>query len=252
MKNLNQNTLDQNKMKTSNKLILAAFLVFVVSLTTYNYALRAEYLTGSYKDLYRDFESINIKDFNEVEINGADLIQVEIKQGVYGIHQKKSKIPFRFTKIGKRLIMTIAYPEKPDEPINFGNNFVSIACPHLTLLKINNGFLINGKTATNLSWNTDWEPSLTLKKFTLDSLFIQQDDNRFYLKDNKIGVLKVTTAAHSKLNIDKSNTIQKANLQINYFSQLVLDNIFIPQLAYQLGDSSKVTLIGKSLNILRK
>jgi hypothetical protein len=39
-------------MKTSNKLVLGAFLFFLASLVVYNGRLKAAYSTGAYKDLF--------------------------------------------------------------------------------------------------------------------------------------------------------------------------------------------------------
>ncbi len=244
-------------MRISNYLIFSALLILIISLAVYNSELKAEYLTGKYKDPYKDYKSINIKDFNEVEIKGANLMFVELEQGDYAVRQKNNSVPIKFNKVGNRLMITVDYNQKPDlkSGMNRYDNAIIILCPQLNILSTTNGYLVNGKAPKESHYSIwpDDGNSMIIKKFKTDSLsFIQHSDGNVYFQNNTIGSLKISTSRNSKINIDKSNTIQKADMQIHYKSELFLNNILIPQLTYHLDDSSQVTLAGRSLNILHK
>jgi major membrane immunogen (membrane-anchored lipoprotein) len=63
-------------MKKSNLFLLVAVIVLLVSLAIYNTNLRAKFLAGTYKDPYRNFETLNFKNFNTVAVNAASEISV--------------------------------------------------------------------------------------------------------------------------------------------------------------------------------
>jgi len=148
-------------MKTSTKLIISAIIVLIISMGIYNSALKAEFLTGNYKKAYHNFKPIGIKGFTEVEINGANLIDVEFKQGDYAVYNSKfNSDSVLFTKIGNRLIINIDLKKQTLRdtdrengviwPVaNRRDNRITIICPRLTAIVTGNKFTINGIAAKN-------------------------------------------------------------------------------------------------------
>jgi hypothetical protein len=248
-------------MKTSNKLMLSALIIFLVSLTIYNFALKAEYLTGKYRDPYKDFKKIDIKDFDEIELNATDLMYVTIKQGDYAIQQRNTDDPIKFTKVGRRLIVNMDFTTQPERIMGFnrGQNKIVIECPNLKALTTNGHIiLVNGKLPKKLNWDSEYpgywngEYSVTVKKFTLDSLFVELSGGVMQLDSSKVQSLKVNTWMHSKIHISGSNNIRKANLQINQWSIGELGYLTIPELTYHVSDSASVMFSGTAIKSLVK
>jgi hypothetical protein len=48
-------------MKTSNKLVIAAIIVVLLSLVGYDYLLKGAYVSGKYKDPYNTFVGLKFK-----------------------------------------------------------------------------------------------------------------------------------------------------------------------------------------------
>ncbi len=51
-------------MKTSNKFLFAAIVLTLLSLVVYDILLKAAYKSGNYADPYKDFVTLNFKDFD--------------------------------------------------------------------------------------------------------------------------------------------------------------------------------------------
>jgi hypothetical protein len=241
-------------MKTSNKLLLSALILFVISVTIYNYALKAEYLLGNYKKPYRDYKSINIKDFNEIEVNSVDLMLVTIEQGDFAIHQQKDGDSVKFSRLGNKLVMNINLDEKPDPKNHFRRwkNRIIISCPKLVSLTESAGqILIKGKLPKDISYSYNVDSSddwgITLRKFNMDSLSVNMWAGSLDFVQNNIKHLGLKAKSTSIVNINKGNKIEQANLQMNDFSELKLGKLIIPQLTYYVADSAKISLNGATL-----
>ncbi|RKR83636.1 hypothetical protein BDD43_3847 [Mucilaginibacter gracilis] len=241
-------------MKTSNKLLLSALIIFVISLGIYNSALRAEFLTGNFKNPYRNYHPKNVNYFNEVEINAASQLDVSIVPGQGKVYVSKwSGNVVKITQQGKRLIVNVVYLK--DDNKNGGS--IIIECPALVSVKAKAFFTDEGKLIThnNLNSNND-DRHITVKGFKQDSLLIEADNaSSIGLVGNKLGslnaILGFTPGAASSLSIEQSNTIQKSNLQVRQKGRLEVENINIPQLKYHFADSAEVSFTGvatKSLN----
>jgi hypothetical protein len=49
-------------MKTSNRLIVCALLLILLTQLGYDHLLKAEFISGRYKDAYKDYVKLNYKD----------------------------------------------------------------------------------------------------------------------------------------------------------------------------------------------
>ncbi len=247
-------------MRTSNKIILSAFVLFAIGLMAYNSTLKAEYLTGKYKDPYRNYTSYNINEFDEIEVNAAAMMHVTIRQGDFAVRKSKwSQDSVRFTKVGNHLLVNIDFDKDPFDSIThkstrLGNNEIIISCPKLKVLKTDSYYTVKGVKPLKSNYSTqtdDYYPnSVILKSFKLDSLSIVQNDGIVDINSSAIGFLHATANVNSKLIIHEDNKIAKANLVMNHYSTLNMDKLDIPQLNFAVADSAKIYLTGAALKRL--
>src|SRR5437764_8791518 len=73
------------KIKTSNKLIIIALVVTLVSLVAYDFLLKAEYRSGNYKIPFKNYVTLNWKDFDIVDINASTAANVKLVQGPFSV-----------------------------------------------------------------------------------------------------------------------------------------------------------------------
>ncbi|TPE44245.1 hypothetical protein [Pontibacter mangrovi] len=245
-------------MKTSNKLLLAAVLVLLASLAVYNVALTAEYKKGGFKNPFAGYEARGLKDFQEVSVNVGNSMSVEIVPGDFEVRVLDKVADYVKAEVrGEELVLEVAYPEEYSMPS--AGPHVIISCPDLTTLKTNAVYTAGGKKIEEKAYK-EWSMvhnAVTLKEMELDSLTILQDNgSAVILQGNKIGHLQATAGISSgsspKLTVANGNTIQSAQLDIRSGSELVLDNVSIPNLTYSFSDSAKTVLSGASLRVLRQ
>lgn len=235
-------------MKTSNKLLLGALVVLLVSLTLYNSALKAEYLSGNYKDPYKNYTHINIKDFDEIEIDAANMMDVTVRHGKYAIHvSKDNNDSIKFTKVGNRLIINVDVTKnhQSNNPNIAHFNNIEIYCPQLTYLKTDKHqytMPLKKLSPDEIQYFREASGDIKLRRFKLDSLSIEQKSGLITLGRDTIASLKAVTAAESRLKIEEDTHITKADLRINDRSSLQLEKFNISQFSYTLADSAEITL----------
>jgi hypothetical protein len=238
-------------MRKSNLLIIAAVAVLVVSLGMYNVALKGAYLKGTYKDPFQDYKAIDIRDFQAIDINSANKLGVKIKPGKFGVWVHERSTGFvQVKRIGNRLQLDADFPDREGY-----NERVIITCPSLTEITTNSIFRLKGKQEV-LKKDYNNNP-VTVEGFTLDSLQLTQDNaSGIRLAKNKIRTLRSTTGispgAGSHLEIEADNTIGQAHLKVQHKGSLSLQSARINSLAYDFGDSTKVTVTGAAMGLLKK
>lgn len=267
-------------MRTSTKILLSAFVILVIAIGIYNNALKAEYLTGNYKLPYWNYNKLNIKDFTEVEINGANMIDVQFKYGDHAIYtNKRNDDSVVLTKVGHRLVIDVNMHQIPEytEKLNNGietryidedrRNKIIIICPKLSLLQTNDEFLVQGKKLGNYNYptyfNSDRDP-IQLQLFNTDSLtLVENGRSNIAISGNVIKYLKADVHRGSSLSIF-GNMIYNANLDIKAGAELSLHNMafkFAPgvntqgmqtytNLSCDISDSAKVKTDGYILKML--
>jgi hypothetical protein len=220
-------------------------------MASYNSALKAEYLSGSYKDPYYYFTTLNVKDFDVVAVNAASEISVVIKHGSeHKVQVRKDDMEnIKVKQNANTLVVDVTYPR---ERRDFDSRErVVITLPQLKSVKADGTYMLAGKqkiirnSRDEKSWTT-----VRINDFNQDSLYLEQNNiNKVELTGNKLGVLRAitgkNTASESTLVIAKNNTINQANLDIRYLSKLNLENIAIPKLTYQFSDSAQVNISGR-------
>lgn len=242
-------------MKTSNKLMISALVVLLVSLTIYNSALKAEFVSGRYKDPYKDYTSNGIKNFNEIEINATNMMDITIRKGDYAIHTAKSNNDIvKYTKVGNRLIISVDFEKNPksNDPNIPHFNKVDIYCPQITYVKTDeHGYTMPMKKISPEDRESvnNAGGMIMLRRFKLDSLNIEHKSGTIFLGKDTIASLRTTTTAKSYLNIEKDVYIGKADMHINDKSSLSLEKFDIPKFNYTLADSATITFTSKGATL---
>ena len=237
-------------MKTSNKLIVAAVALVLGSLATYDAALRAEYRTGHYKDPLRNYDALAFRNFDEVAVPAAGVLNVKIVAGPFGVHVDKEAAKYvRVSQQGERLSVALAYAE---EWKWLGRTeAVVISCPRLAELVTEGTYTVAGKPQFD---KLQAGGTVEIQGFRQDSLRLQLDrSSEIELKGNTLGWLRASTGtrpgSESRLNIASDNRIQAADLTIAHRGHLDLATA-IPGLRYQFSDSAAVVLTGAAVRSL--
>ncbi|MFC6224094.1 hypothetical protein ACFP2F_12660 [Hymenobacter artigasi] len=237
-------------MKTSNKLFVAAVALVLGSLASYDAALRAEYRTGHYKDPLRSYQALGLRSFDAVSVPSASGLRVKIVAGPFAVHVNKEAADFvRVTQRGRQLLVTLAYPEKP-EGLGHGEAII-IACPRLAVLTTEGTYTVAGQPQLA---RREAGGQVEVQGFRQDSLTLRQDQStQIRLVGNTLGWLRASAGARSgsepSLTIGADNRIGAADLTIDHRGHLDLAAA-IPRLRYQFSDSATIALSGAAVRSL--
>jgi len=238
-------------MKNSVKYLLAALLVLLASLTAYNLALRAEYRRGDYQDPLHNYVSQNFRDFTEVAVPASNVVSVKVTPGPFSVRLNPAAAEYvHLRQQGNRLIITATFPKwrryfGPAET-------VLISCPRLAALTADAVYESESKPLTTKEFSDRDYTKVLVQGFRQDSLMLRQDHGSgIVLAGNTLGALRAVAGtslgSHGLLQVNAGNRIGTASLTLAHQSELVLENVQIPQLHHQFGDSAKVTLTGVAL-----
>jgi hypothetical protein len=244
-------------MRTSNKLIMATFLLIVSSLFGYDCLLKAAYKSGSYKDPYSSFKTFNFKNFDAVDIISSTAANVKFVQGPFSV--RIDRVALDYVKVkqeGGRLQISAAF-----EGQYYGNPnpyLVVISCPRLSKLNTNAIYTTNKRIKIDTIAREDWNMrQVLIDGFKQDSLTIDQDyGSTVVLANNNIRAISAVVGkspnSGSKIVVLKTNVLQETNFDIRNRSRLILNDAIIPNLKYNLSDSAKLVLTGAAQNLIKK
>jgi hypothetical protein len=240
-------------MKTSNKLLLAALLVLLTSLTAYNMALRAEYRKGDYKDPLHGYASLDFKDFTEIDLSAAGSANVKVVAGPFGVRlSPRAAELVKVSQQGTRLVVQVDF-KKPDQYLGWGQTLV-ISCPRLAQLTAANAYRVMGQLKGQ---NKSRQAQVQVLGFRQDSLRVRIDQaSNVTLLNNRLGYLGAvagaTPGSTASLALAPTNYIGAADLNMQHQSDLIINDIAIPHLTYHFADSAKATLTGAALHSLNR
>jgi hypothetical protein len=244
-------------MKTSNKLIIAALLLILVSLICFDYSLKKEFVSGRYKDTYRSFVTLKFKNFDVVDINSSTAVNVKFVQGPFSIKIDSNALEYARIKQQGKLLQIDADFEQ-NYRFNPHPYILVISCPKLVEVNTNAAYTANHKLVIDTIVRDDWNMrQVLIEGFKQDSLSISQDyGSTVVLANDHIrsvnAVVGKSEGSLSKIIIQKSNQFQDITLDIRNKSKLLLNDAVIHQLNYHLADSAKLILTGAAQNILKK
>jgi hypothetical protein len=236
-------------MKTSNKLLVAALALVLGTVVTYDVTLRAEYLTGRYKDPLQNYTKQALGNFDAVDVPSGTFIRVRIEAGPAGAWVNKDAAEYvRVRQHGRTLAVTLVNPA--EEHFFGGQVAVVIRCPQLQTLTTDVPFPVAQRKAHRHSAGGE----VVVRNFKQDSLRVNQRwTGTVKLEDNALRQLRAVAGASAgskpRLEIAGSNRIQAADLAMNQESQLDL-RTRISQLRYQFSDGATVTFAGAAASAL--
>lgn len=235
-------------MKTSNKLLIAAILIIIVSMVTYDFALRAEYLKGDYKSRFYGFEkTTSFNGFTRIDNRAANLISIDVEHGTEsGIWVKSNwKNRFKIFRKGNTLIIEVL--EQEFKHVNADDQSITIICPTLDEV-----------TTTPYAMKPNEESSYATGTTTLTG-FVQQDlalkineASTLVLAKSKIQNLKALvgdkTSRTARLMIKPDNKITNATIEVLGRNTLDIVDAIIAKKNFTIADSATVVMSGNFLN----
>jgi hypothetical protein len=243
-------------MRTSNRILIAAFVIFMVSLMTYDLGLRAEYLKGEYTKPFNDYVPLNYTGFNEIDLNASTAVNIMLVQGPFKV--LANPVATNFLKISRkenRLIIDAAFSEQYNS-VNT-DYILYISCPDLTAFNADARYTKQNITVTDTSANDfNWRPTL-IRGFVADSLMITENHAaNIILQGNKINKLNakvgIDEKSRSNLTIGEKNQFIKTDLNILNKSHLWIKSENTNNLNYHLADSATLVVKGAAAKQLLK
>ncbi len=239
-------------MKTSNKLFFTAALIVIISLITYDLALRAEYKKGTYKSRFYGFEKTTaFNGFNNIDNRAANLISIQVEKGNEpGIWVKSVwKDRFNISRKGNALIINV--DNKQSTRVSAYDNSITIICPSLDSVTTA-PYL--GKSGQNLIHS---KGTTTVSGFTLEKLSLKISKGvDLFLERNKIADLRALvgdkSSDNAKLIISLSNQIDNATINVPGKNHLEIENSVIAKRNFTIADSATVTFSGRFLKLMNK
>jgi hypothetical protein len=242
-------------MKTSTKFLFAAAVLTLLSLVVYDMMLKAAYKSGNYKDPYKNFVTLDFKDFDILDLPSSTAANVKIVQGPFSIRMdENTKDYVQVSQVGKHLRIHAAF--EGNYQMNPNPYIFLISCPALSEVNTNAGYQANNMEVTDTIVREDWNMrQVLIEGFTQDSLHITQDyGSTIVFSKNHIRVINamigLSPRSGSNLIIQDSNVFDRAILDIKNNSKLFLDDASIKNLDWQLGDNAKLIITGKAKNLL--
>lgn len=238
-------------MKTSNKFLLTAILLLVISVGIYDFQLKAEYLKGDYKNPYKGFVNLNFRGFKVIALGSSTAINIMLVKGPFKVLTDPDAM--EFLKIEQRhdsLLIRAAFKD------NFHNvrsrQVLYISCPEITSFTADAKYTASDTQVIDTIASADfkWRPT-TISGFSGDMLNISADHaSNVFLKDNKFNTLNAivgsSNSAVSNLTIETGNQFGKTNLDIRNKSRLWIKDDSLSSINYKLSDSAKLILNGNT------
>ena len=244
-------------MKTSSKLVVAGIVLLLAALFAYNYLLKQEYLTGSYKVPYKDYVHLKFSDFDAVDVLSSTTTNVKFVQGPYSVKINDDALTYTTVEQkGKRLI--IASNFEGEYRNNQNGYLLIISMPKLIEVNTSATYTKNkgAQTITDTIVLEDWHMrQVLIEGFNEDSINVKQNyGSTVVFSNNKIHILNAIVGASdssgSKLIIQKNNRFDQARINVLNRSTFSLDGKAVQNLKYSLADSAKITFTGSSQNII--
>ncbi|MGI4022372.1 MAG: hypothetical protein ACRYFA_12770 [Janthinobacterium lividum] len=239
-------------MKTSNKLLIAVILIIIVSMVTYDFALRAEYLKGDYKSRFYRFEKITtLKAFSILDNHAANLISVQIEHGSnYSIWMENNlKGKVKISNVGNTLVIDVVDKKTPN--VSPFQTSIIITCPSLDQVVMTPFFtkkedVENGNSGeTSLTGFDQQHLNLNIKQAVTLSL-----------NKSKIEQLQALVGSdltkNANLTIGSDNQISQATITVKGRNMLHIANSKIGKSNFNISDSAQVNLSGSFLNQFKK
>ena len=243
-------------MKKSEVLVITALVLILASLFGYDYLLSNEYLSGRYKDPYRNFVTLKFKDFDRADLPSSTTANVRFVQGPFKVMIDTNALRYVTIKQnGNRLQVNTVFAHG-----NFYNPnpfIVLISCPVIKEINASGIYRSARLIITDTLSGDDWtRRKILIEGFKQDSLVIHQDYGSSVMIENSTinnltALLGTSKGSGPKILISKSNSFGHANFDLRNKSQLFLSGAKIRTLNYFLADSAKLVVSGDARNLVK-
>lgn len=237
-------------MKTSNKILTAGILLVIAALVVHDFRLRSMFKTRRYLDPYGEYTRLNMANFDEIAVNGANIANVKLTRGPYSVMVANSDSnAIRITQKGNRLQIDVVYNSKDREDVYHNSYAVYISCPSLTRLSYNSMAIVDNDTSIEQRAINSFYHKNTVFGFTLDSLNLVADNASYVVIDsNRINRFTALAGASSgsapQLYITSANKINEARLRLHNYSATTITGKCIAAPTTIVGDSAVITYKG--------
>ena len=244
-------------MKTSTKLLLLAVIILFGTTAAYDFALRENYLMYYYNKPFREYTKLEFKDFDTIEIVASNVLNTEIiRSDTFDVRLHNWLSGAKITQKGKRLIINCE-TEKYNYQDGNSKPALLIKCPALKEVKTDARIFLNGRQQIlkSILPSDVTGGKVVIRGFKQDKFsLVMNNASTVYLKGNSFKFLYANIGIHvssrSSINIDYSNSIESADIDLQNNSVMSLNNIYIKNFKYKLSDSTQVSLNGISLRLL--
>ncbi|MFC0514923.1 hypothetical protein ACFFGT_11965 [Mucilaginibacter angelicae] len=243
-------------MKTSNKLLIAAITLLLLSTALYDFQLKAQYKKGDFRNRFGDFINLNLSGFKIINLKSSTAINIMLAKGPFKVLADPDAMEFaRVEKHGDTLMVEASFRS------NFHNArtpyVLYVSCPEISEVIADAHYIAyeNHITDTLAAADFSWRPTV-ITGFTLNSLKLSLNHaSNITLENDSIATLNAVTGIEngsaSNLILGINNHIGNARLDIRNKSRLWIKEAVNTRLNYQIADSAKLIVNGASQNILK-
>ena len=243
-------------MKKSNRLIVTAIVITLLSLLAYDILLKAAYRSGEYKNPNRNFTALNYKDFDIVDINSSTAANVKFVQGPFSVMMDNYADDYvKISQHGNRLQVDANF--EGDYRSNQSPYLLVISCPLLRQVNAGATYLTYGRPYTDTTVKETWNMrEILISGFKQDSISIVQDYGSTVVLDSTqfrsiSAVTGISAGSGSKLVLLNTNRFENTRLDIRQHSKLIVHNATINRLDYMLADSAQLIISGNAQHLLK-
>jgi len=239
-------------MKNSNIMIISAIAIILISLTVYNFTLKASYRNGDYKNPFYGLSYNQIKKVSKIELDCSNKITCYIRQGknsgIYLSARAKDKVIWSVEQ--GSLKIDLSDEAKRVDFMVYNDDLVIV---------LNNLERISTKPyfRTGEKWeHARLSGQIGISGFRQDSMDVDLGISSSAVLDSiSVGSLHALIGVHGKgvssLQLH-SGTFGKAVFKIPGSGKLELLDPKITKSEYHLSNEATVTLNGKSLRIIEE
>ncbi|KAA2238869.1 hypothetical protein F0L74_21890 [Chitinophaga agrisoli] len=242
-------------MKTSNKLFIAVVILVLVSITIYDFQLRAAYNTGQFRKPYSGYVNLQLQDFKVINLRSASIINIKLVKGPFKVlASPKAMDLIKTTRHGDTL--TIYAHFKYNFYYTGHEDVMYISCPELSAFIADAQYTIGSKQLTD-TVAKDFSRRVTeISGFSSPSLRIIQDHgSKLLLSNDTIAVVDavagLSSGSASSIVLGENNRLGTARLDIRHGSRLWIRAGGIDQLDYHIADSAQLIVSGAAQHILK-
>lgn len=237
-------------MKTSTLLIITAILLTLGCLTAFDIDMKKTYLSGNYKNRFKDMEFVPLTAVQNLKFMQADMIGIKIekgdKEGIWVGKHLKGKIAFKMN--ADELTLGLSDEGKETKFNSYTNEVIIITKKLNTLSAQPSAKKDEGKRYGTTPILISGYQSGSLDLHIGSGLSVSLDKMRLNLLKALIGDKH---SVNAELSLSSDIRIDSARFTIPGAGRLTLLDPGIVKTSYDLSDRATVTLSGKLVHLVK-